>query len=268
MFFQDRKELPLWEEEPPVSKLDTHKEDDPVPTITMYAPPPWKRSNKAVVIFPGGGYSHLSVPACERYAQVFNEEGHWAFIVSYRLGKLYPAQLYDALRAVRLVRSAAEELGYSPDKIGVMGSSAGGHLAAMCAVHYDKGIPGKDEKEIFSARPDFSIHAYPVISGVSNKSHKASFINLFKTQKPEQKDLMETSAELHVNKTTPPAFLWHTFADTLVPMENSLLYAKALRENDIPFELHIYPLGSHGLGTGGIARHPWTKDCCLWLSMI
>lgn len=268
MFFQDRTPQPLWNENAPVSKQDVYKEEDMIPEITMYAPPPWKRSNKAVVIFPGGGYSQLSVQASERYAQVFNEEGHWAFIVKYRLGKLYPAQLFDALRAIRLVRNAAEELGYSPDKIGVMGSSAGGHLAAMCAVHYDKGVTGKDEKEEISARPDFSIHAYPVISGVSEKSHKGSFFHLFGKREPEREELIETSAELHVNKNTPPAFLWHTFADTLVPMENSLLYAKALRENAIPFELHIYPLGSHGLGTGGTARHPWTKDCCLWLSMI
>lgn len=268
MEFQDRKALPLWDGVPPVSSRDSHREEDAVPTITMFAPPQWKRTNKAVVIFPGGGYGTLSVQASERYANIFNEAGHWAFVVGYRLGKLYPAQLFDALRAVRLVRRAAEKLGYSPDKIGVMGSSAGGHLAAMCAVHYDKGIAGEDEKEMICARPDFSIHAYPVISGVNEKSHKASFINLFKNPTPEKEELILTSAELHVNKNTPPAFLWHTCGDTLVPMENSILYAEKLRENAIPFELHIYPLGNHGIGTGGIARHPWVKACIHWLSMI
>ena len=268
MIFQNAVECPLWNEKPPVSIRDTEKENDPVPTICMYEPPQWKRSDKAVVIFPGGGYGYHSSDTCVQYAKALNEEGIWAFVVKYRLGKLYPAQLFDALRAVRLVRKAAEELGFSPDKTGVMGSSAGGHLSAMCAVHYDQGVLGQDEKEVVSARPDFTILCYPVISGVSDKSHKDSFINLFGTETPSESDLRETSAELHVNKNTPKAFIWHTFADTLVPVENSLLYAEKLRENNIPFELHIYPLGPHGLGTGGAVRHPWVNTCKLFLSMI
>ncbi len=269
MIFQDRKELPLWEGAAPFAHGNEEGKD--IPTITLYTPPQWKRYDKAVVIFPGGGYTHLAQHEGKGYAEYLAANGIWAFVVNYRLGSnkyAHPAELNDAARGVRMVRLAAKELGFSPDKVGVMGSSAGGHLAAHISACYDSEeiVYGNDETEKVSSRPDFSILCYPVVSGVSEKRHKGSFINLLCKEDPSEEERARVSPELYINKNTPKAFLWHTFMDKAVPMENSLLYAEKLRENDIPFELHIYDKGGHGMGLNN--GHPWGEACIFWLSMI
>lgn len=270
MIFQDRKEIPLWEGLPPFAK--GNEADKDIPTITLFAPPQWKRYDKAIVIFPGGGYTHLAQHEGTKYAEFFASKGIWAFVVNYRLGSNkyhHPVELNDAARGVRSVRNAAKELGFSPDKIGVMGSSAGGHLAAHISTCYDSEeiVYGEEEKEKVSSRPDFSILCYPVISGVSDKRHAGSFKYLLGTEDvPSFEECAKVSPELFVNKNTPPAFLWHTCMDKGVPLENSIFYGEKLRENDIAFELHIYAKGGHGMGLNN--GHPWAEECLLWLSMI
>ena len=271
MIFQDRLELPLWAETPPFGNSETEKNIVSTPTITMYAPPQWKRYDKAIVIFPGGGYNYHAHPEGGTYAEYFASEGYWTFAVTYRLGSekfTHPAQLNDAARAIRMVRSAAEEFGFRADKVGVMGSSAGGHLAAHISTCFDSDeiVYGKDEKEKVSSRPDFTILCYAVISGVSDKRHEGSFCRLLGSEDPPEEERKKVSQELFINRNTPKAFIWHRYFDLCVPLENSLLYAEKLRENDIPFELHIYPRGGHGRGLD--SGHPWSKACLLWLSMI
>lgn len=270
MIFQDRKALPLWAGTPPFAHGNEEGKD--IPTITLHTPPQWKRYDKAVVIFPGGGYANLAQHEGTAYAEYLASNGIWAFVVNYRLGSNnyhHPAELNDAARGVRMARLAAKEFGFSPSKVGVMGSSAGGHLAAHISTCFDSEeiVYGEDEKEKVSSRPDFSILCYPVISGVSDKRHAGSFKNLLGTQEnPAFEECAKVSPELFVNKNTPTAFLWHTFMDKGVPMENSLFYAEKLRENDIAFELHIYDKGGHGMGLNN--GHPWGEECIFWLSMI
>ena len=269
MIFKDRQALPLWKKNVPFAHGSEEGKD--IPTITLYTPPQWKRYDKAVVIFPGGGYTHLAQHEGTGYAEFLAANGIWAFVVNYRLGSnnyYHPAELNDAARGVRMVRKAAEELGFSPDKIGVMGSSAGGHLAAHISCCYDSEeiVYGEDEQEKVSSRPNFTILCYPVISGIIEKRHNGSFINLLGKETPAEAERAKVSPELYINKNTPKAFLWHTFMDKGVPLENSLLYAQKLRENDIPFELHIFDKGGHGMGLNN--GHPWSSDCLLWLSMI
>ncbi len=248
MIFQDKVELPLWDELPPEGAENADRENFSHPAITMFAPPQWKRYDKAIVIFPGGGHNYHTHPEGNFYAEYFASMGYWTFAVTYRLGGekfIHPALLNDAARSIRLVRNAAKEPGFSPDKVGVMDSSAGGHLAAhiSCCYDSDEIVYGKDEKEKVSSRPDFTIPCYPVNSGVRKKRHEKSFCRIQGKEKPTVEERKKVSPELFVNKTTPKAFLWHRYHDLRVPLENSLLYAEKLRENDIPFERHIYEKG-------------------------
>ncbi|MBO4304229.1 MAG: alpha/beta hydrolase [Lentisphaeria bacterium] len=266
--FENGKAIPLWGEEPPFAKGNEPGKD--IPTITLYTPPQWKRYDKAVVIFPGGAYCFCAPHEGQGYAEYLAANGIWAFVVNYRVAPNYahPVPLNDAARGVRCVRLAAKELGFDPDKVGVMGSSAGGHLAGHISTCFDSPqiVYGKDETEKVSSRPSFSILCYPVISGVSTKRHLGSFLNLLGTKTPSEEDLKKLSLELLVNEKTPKAFLWHTFGDKGVPLENSLLYAEKLREHEIPFALHIYERGGHGMGLNN--GHPWGQECLFWLSMI
>ena len=150
MIFEDKKEIPLWPSVPVLSQGDEQPED--CPTITPYFPPAWKANRKAIVIYPGGGYSHLAEHEGRGYAKYFCEQGFHCFVVKYRLGPKYhhPAELSDGARGVRLVRSAAAELGIRPDRIGVMGSSAGGHLAACVCNLHEQGLKADDEGSVGS----------------------------------------------------------------------------------------------------------------------
>jgi acetyl esterase/lipase len=266
---QPTNSFPLWPEGAPGA---LGKEDKDIPTLTPYLPDPAKASGAAIVICPGGGYGGLAPHEGGQYAQFLNEAGIAGFVLKYRLGSSgyrHPAMLQDAARAVRLVRARAGEWQVDPKRIGIMGSSAGGHLASTLLTHFDAGKPdAADVIERQSSRPDLGILCYAVIS-LGEFGHRGSMNNLLgKDPSPELVRLL--SNELQVTKETPPCFIWHTYEDGGVPVENSLQFAEALRKAGVPFDLHIYQKGPHGLGLGTREwnpekRHPWTRDCIFWL---
>jgi acetyl esterase/lipase len=241
------------------------------PTLTCYAAPAARATGAAVIICPGGGYGIL---AWEKEgvepAKWFNSLGMTAFVLKYRLVEYgQPAPLRDVLRALRLVRSRAAEYGVKPDRIGVMGFSAGGHLAACAGTLYDlpDGRTGA-ALDAVSARPDFLLLIYPVITMKDPYTHAGSRRNLLgPTPTPE---LIERySTDLQVTKSTPPAFLLTTFEDHTVPAENSLGFFEALHRAGVPAELHAYEKGPHGFGLrpGSGPVSEWPKLCGQWLRL-
>jgi len=243
-----------------------------IPTLTPYLPEPGKASGAAVVICPGGGYGGLALHEGPDYARFLNEHGIAGFVLKYRLGSAgyrHPVMLQDAARAVRTVRARAAEWNIDPKRIGIMGSSAGGHLASTLVTHFDAGKPDSDDPvEKQSSRPDLGILCYAVIT-MGQFTHQGSKNNLLgKEPAPELVQLL--SNETQVTRETPPCFIWHTWEDTAVPAENSLQFAEALRKAGVRFDLHIYEKGPHGLGLGTREwnpdkRHPWTGDLAYWL---
>jgi acetyl esterase/lipase len=244
-----------------------------VPTLTPFLPDPVKASGGAIVICPGGGYGGLADHEGSQYARWFNEMGIAGFVLKYRLGSAgyrHPAMLNDAARALRAVRARAGEWNVDPKRIGIIGSSAGGHLASTLVTHFDAGQPDSpDPIERVSSRPDLGILCYPVITMTDPHAHKGSRKNLLGTNPPPE--LIELlSNEKQVTKTTPPCFLWHTWEDNGVHIENAMMFAAALQAAHVRFEIHVYERGPHGLGLGTRewnpeARHPWTRDCTFWL---
>lgn len=219
-------------------------ENNFVPVIAEYT----AGSKGAVIIFPGGGYASKTDYEGPVIAKWLNSIGITAFVVDYRVAPYkHPAEISDAQRAVRFVRANAKKYGIDENKIAVMGFSAGGHLAASVSVHYDKVFyEPTDKTDKVSARPDASILCYSVIDMYEYR-HDGSRMNLLGYRVLErEKELM--SVQLHVTEDTPTAFLWHTTGDRAVPEENTLLYAAALAGCNVPFEVHIYPCGDHGLG--------------------
>ena len=262
----DRKPLPLWPGAIPFSLGNGEKD---IPTITAYVPPLWKLNRKAIVIFPGGGYTGLAPYEGEGYAEYFAKQGFFCFVVKYRLGGAsgyhHPAELSDAARAVRFVRSYAAELGIRPECVGVMGSSAGGHLAASVATVPQLARIGEGEGSAaqISSRPSFSILCYPVITLEAPFAHQGSRDALLGPDHSAG-DAQILSLEKSVTPETSPCFLFHRLEDLAVPMENSLLYASALRKNNVRFELHIYERGGHG---GGLDHgHPWVSEAIRWMN--
>jgi acetyl esterase/lipase len=212
-----------------------------------------------LIIFPGGGYGGLADHEGAGYAQYFCSVGISCFVVTYRLGSQghrHPAMLEDALAAIHTVRSQAADFGVDPQKIGVMGSSAGGHLAAHALVAWPQYARDR------SLRPDFGILCYSVITAEGPHAHQGSIQNLV-GDNPSPELLAEISCEKQVSAKTPPCFLWHTGEDTGVPLENSILFASALRAHSVPFELHLYHKGRHGLGLN--APFDWATECLRWL---
>ncbi len=266
---QPTNSFPLWPEGAPGA---LGKEDKDIPTLTPYLPEPDKATGAAIVICPGGGYGHLAAHEGADYARFLNESGIAGFVLKYRLGTggyHHPAMLQDAARAVRTVRARAREWKLDPKRIGIMGSSAGGHLASTLLTHFDAGkADAADPIERASSRPDLGILCYAVIS-FGEFGHRGSRNNLLGTNPPLAL-VRELSNELQVTKDTPPCFIWHTCEDKGVPVENSLQFAEALRRAGVPFDLHIYQKGPHGLGLGTRdwnpeKRHPWTRNCAFWL---
>lgn len=227
-------------------------EDPDKPTLTAYIADPKKATGTAVVVCPGGGYRNLAMDhEGKQIAEWLNGLGISAFVLKYRLGPRYhhPAQLQDAQRAIRIVRSRAAQSGIAENRIGIWGFSAGGHLASTAGTHFDLGnANGGDSIERASSRPDFLILSYPVITFSEEAYvHKGSRRHLL-GETPDR-DLVESlSNEKHVTADTPPAFLFHTTDDTAVPAENSILFYLALRKYKIPAEMHIYEPGRHGVG--------------------
>jgi len=239
-----------------IGKLENSK-TKPAPKIECYLPD--NGNGKAIIILPGGGYSGLAEHEGKGYAEYFVKEGYTCFVVEYRLGSAgfrHPAMLEDALAAIYEVRTKAAELKIDPTKIGIMGSSAGGHLAAHASNAYNQ------YESSISLRPDFTILCYPVINLPDNFGHAGSYQNLLGEEATidEQKAV---APALLVNEKTPECFLWHTVEDQGVPVRNSFDYATALNNNNILFDLHIYETGNHGLGLN--TEHPWGENCLKWL---
>lgn len=250
--------------------------DKDIPTLTPFLPAPEKATGAAMVVCPGGGYGGLAAHEGKDYALWLNELGISAFVLKYRLGSggyRHPVMLQDAARAIRTVRARAQEWKIDPKRIGVMGSSAGGHLASTILTHYDAGnANGPDPIEHVSSRPDVGILCYAVIDMANDVTHGGSRRNLL-GDNPDPEVVKLLSNQLQVTKDTPPTFLWSTADDGAVKVENSLQFALALRKNNVPFSLHVYPHGRHGLGLGAPPdkpqdRLPWVGECALWLKSM
>jgi acetyl esterase/lipase len=258
----------LWSGDAPEALGRSEKD---IPTLTTTAPEVGKATGSAIVICPGGGYAHLASHEGEDYARFLAMHGVTAFVLKYRLGSdgyRHPAMLNDAARAVRMVRSGAAKWNLNPAKIGIMGSSAGGHLASTLLTHWDSGNPqSSDPLERTSSRPDFGILCYAVIS-MGPLTHAGSKKNLL-GDNPSQELVDFLSNEKQVTPQTPPCFLWHTSEDKTVSVENSIEFADALARNKVQFDLHVYQNGRHGLGLADkypfVHVHPWVSDLLIWL---
>ena len=263
-----QESFPLWPTGAP-GALGNASND--VPTLTVFLPSADKASGGAIVVCPGGGYGGLASHEGQDYALYLNQHGVTAFVLRYRLGSQgyrHPRMVEDAQRAIRVVRARAAEWKIDPKRVGIMGSSAGGHLASTAVTHFDAGKPdATDAIERQSSRPDLGILCYAVITMGPN-THQGSKDNLLgKEPSPELVELL--SNEKQVTKDTPPCFLWHTAQDTAVKVGNSMDFAAALQRNGVPFDLHVYQKGRHGLGLADkppfANPHPWAKDLIFWL---
>ncbi len=261
------KKMLVWEHGAPGA---TGTEEIDTPTLTYYAPWRGNPSGTAVIVAPGGGYVMLAANHEGRQlANWFNAMGVAAFVLTYRLGPKYhhPIELGDAQRAIRMVRAHAKEFDVLPNRVGIMGFSAGGHLAATTATHFDAGNAGaEDAIDRVSSRPDFVILGYPVISFTATWTHGGSAKSLL-GEKPDPKLLEELSNELHVTAQTPPTFLISTNEDTAVPAENSVAFYLALRKAGVPAELHIFEKGPHGVGMdlGDPVLGKWPELLANWM---
>jgi acetyl esterase/lipase len=261
--------FPLWPGEAPGA---LGKADKDVPTLTPFLPAPENASGAAMVICPGGGYAGLAPHEGEGYARWLSSKGVACFVLKYRLGSAgyrYPVELQDGARAIRLVRARAGEWKLDTNRIGIIGSSAGGHLASMVMTHFDAGNSNAtDAIERQSSRPDLAVLCYPVIT-MGKFAHQGSKIKLL-GENPPLALVEETSSELQVTKDSPPCFIWSTSDDKVVPIENTLEFAEALRKAGATFEMHVYEHGPHGLGLGSREYdpqkwHPWVAECTRWL---
>nr|WP_321485323.1 alpha/beta hydrolase [uncultured Draconibacterium sp.] len=241
------------------------------PDLYFYPAPAEKATGTAVVICPGGGYSGLAIRhEGLQVAQWFNSVGITAFVLTYRqpddaiMENKSIGPLQDGQRAIRLVRRHAKEWGINPEKIGIMGFSAGGHVASTISTHYNEKV--YDPVDSTSARPNFSLLIYPVISMDSTITHSGSRVNLLGNS-PAPEQVMHFSNELQVNEQTPPAFVVHSLDDDVVPVQNSIKYALAMKKHHVPCELHIYESGGHGYGMapGGSTQSMWPEVCLKWL---
>ncbi|MDF2938511.1 MAG: esterase/lipase-like protein [Paenibacillaceae bacterium] len=259
--------IELWPEGAPYSKGN---EVEDRPAITPYLLEQAGPNVPAVVVLPGGGYGMRAYHEGEPIAQWLNSLGLHAFVLSYRVAPYkHPAPLTDAQQALRYVRSRSEEWGIDANRVGILGFSAGGHLASTAGTHYDRGDEAaQDPVGRFSCRPDFMVLCYPVIS-MGEFRHDGSRTNLLGPE-PTDSDIRLFSNELQVTADTPPTFLWHTSDDPSVPVENALMFATALSRCKVPFELHSFQTGSHGLGLA--EDHPeakaWPELCARWFKRL
>ena len=240
------------------------------PKITPYLPPAEEANGAAVVVCPGGGYQNLAADHEGRQiAEWLNSMGVAAFVLQYRVGPRYrhPAPLSDAQRAIRLVRARAAEWRVDPARVGILGFSAGGHLASTAATHFDDGkADAPDPVDRQGARPDFAVLVYPVISLVDPPAHSRSRLNLL-GETPDPALVQLLSNEKQVTARTPPTFLFHTQDDAVVPVENALLFFEALQKAKVPSELHVFPHGRHGVGLAqdDPVLSAWPRLCATWM---
>jgi len=236
--------VPLW---PPGAPELAGSDPADFPDLVPFLPDT-DRPVPAIVVCPGGGYHTRAPHEGDPVALWLNTLEIAAFVVSYRVAPhRHPIPLGDAQRAIRTVRANAAAWKVDPARVGICGFSAGGHLAASAATLWDRGNPDGDTAvERASSRPDLAILCYPVISFITHQ-HMGSMTNLL-GEMPSLDDRRALSAELNVTRETPPTFLWHTADDAVVDVENSLAFASALRRHGVPFGLHVFPHGAHGLG--------------------
>lgn len=261
----------VWPETPPQSKGETEKD---IPVLSIYLPAEGKGNGTAVMICPGGGYRGLAMQhEGAQVAEWLNSKGIAAFVLRYRLpanGYKSPLPLADAQRALRLIRQKAEEYHLDPARIGVMGFSAGGHLASAVGTLFD---PGQcllnDETDKISARPDFNILVYPCVS--TFETFRYSGIGILAQNEKDPAEMRALSSEFNVTDKTPPTFLVHSDNDKGVNPLNSIAFYQALKQHKVPAELHIYEGGSHGWGmknvgkpTGDMASRTWTDRLYEW----
>ncbi len=279
--------LPLWEGTPPNhqdSELTEQAEQrgniywyyqTQTPAVEVFHPSKGAATGQAVVVCPGGGYWGLAYDwEGTDTAAWLNSVGVTAIVLKYRTpedaSNVTPwlSPLLDAQRAIRFTRAHAEEWGIDPAKVGIMGFSAGGHLASTAATHFDAGDPdATDPIDRLSSRPDFAILIYPVISMDAAITHPGSRNNLI-GENPSAELIAEYSNELQITAETPPTFLLHSGDDGAVPVENSLRFYRALIAAGVPAEMHLYPYGEHGFGlaVGQGRLQGWTARCADWLA--
>jgi acetyl esterase/lipase len=264
---QEPQTIPLWTDRAPGAVGD---DDLDKPSITVYMPPNTTGPMTAVIIAPGGAYARLSMNLEGRApANFFNSMGIAAFVLKYRLGPRYhhPIEMSDAQRAIRMVRARAAEWHIAPDHIGIMGFSAGGHLAATVSTHFDSvNANAADPIDRASSRPDFAILCYPVISMTEAWAHGGSKTNLL-GEHPSEDLARSMSMETRVTAQTPPTFIYQTSADTTVPAENAVAYYLALRKAGVAAEMHIFRNGPHGTGLGMTdpALSEWPRLLMNWM---
>ncbi len=258
--------IPIWPAGAPGAK---GSEPTDVPTLTLYAPQEGQASGAFIVVCPGGGYGGLADHEGPVIARWLNTLGISAGVLKYRLAPRYmhPAMMNDVNRAIRTVRANCAEWKIDPKRIGVMGFSAGGHLASTAATHYDAGHPdAADAVERVSSRPNLAILCYPVVTMEAGVTHGGSRNNLLGPS-PSAELISLMSNEKQVTKDTPPTFLFHTTNDGAVPVENALRFALACAKAGVPFELHSYEKGPHGVGlaTNDPILSTWTARLADWL---
>ena len=247
------------------------KDAKDTPTLTPYWAAPDKATGAVFIVAPGGGYRSLAAHEGEPFAKWLAANGITAFVLKYRLatdGYRVPVILQDAARAMRLVRSHAAAWGLDPKRIGMIGSSAGGHLTATLITQFDSGkSDASDPIERESSCPDLAVLCYGfILFDEPNAEREKIFLGENGTD--EQKRLL--SPRLNVSKETPPTFIWQTVEDSKVVVENAFAFANALREKGVPYDLHLYENGKHGIGLGSKVydpekSHAWTRDCIFWL---
>ena len=286
--FGQSETVPLWEDKIPNSQTTTEKETQTKgdllwyrnvqnPTLEIYLPTKISATGRGVIICPGGGYAGLAYDwEGTDIAKWFNAKGIAAFVLKYRMPQSkavivsHKAPLQDAQRAIRLVREHAEKWNVSKNQIGIMGFSAGGHLAATLATHYNhQSYSPSDSIDTQETRPDFAILVYPVISMKEMHTHQGSKNNLL--GKSPSEDLVSFySNELHVTENTPPTLLIHSADDKGVPVSNSLIFYQALQEAGVYSEMHLYPYGGHGysLAIGKGHLQTWPERINDWLESL
>lgn len=255
-------EIKLWEKEIP-HLLDGAETPNAMTTYFVDTDKPLP----CIVIYPGGGYHGRAAHEGAPYAEFFNNRGMHAVVVHYRVHpNLDPAPLADAQRAIKILRANAEEWMIDTDRIVAMGSSAGGHLAACTITLPDVCTEPQDEIDKQSCKPNGAILCYPVISVIDSFAHVSSGKHLLGEER-YAKEAADFSLNNRVTKDTPKVFMWHTSDDECVNVKNSLVFAEKLRDNGIPFEMHIFPHGSHGLGLalGREAIRQWADLAADWV---
>ena len=267
--FLGMQTIRLWPGNAPYAKGSTCKD---IPTLAIFDPPQGQENGSAVIVMPGGAYAGLSGNLEGReVADWFAARGFRAFVLSYRLssyGYLLPVPLLDARRAIQTVRARARDYSILPNRIVVIGFSAGGHLAALSGTQFVPGKPdAEDPIDRVSSRPDYMVLGYPWIGAISSDTSHLTYCKLFNVMDRCEALRAAYSPELFVTKDTPPTFWYHTFSDDTVPVEQGLRFYEALVKAGVPAEAHIFAKGPHGtgLGNGDAALDQWPNLLEIWL---